>query len=311
VCVRLTTALLSNLGHPYKACREEIARTLGLVYGLGRLPLVANGVDVLAHVRGVVLAEAAPDPEVQVGRVVWSVGGGAGWGGLGVGLCAIQEEEGGGRSQIQRTCAWMSAPGSYPLPHPTSTPTQGLAAATAQQLSVGEGGAQPDTPTSGTTSTASASQEDLTRRRETVLRWVLGTANSGDLWCTLPLTLPLLPAVFEAVRDRDEETRALAKAAAGQLVRLLWLRTRRERPELAAALVAEAENGGDGSGGEGGPEGADDMACLLATLLRLARQPSWYVRLEVAQALAVVAAQQRPLLTAREQVGGCGWKGGE
>ena len=67
MAARLLPSLLSCLGHPYKVCREQIAWMLFLAFGFGRLPLAGpatGGVDVVAHVRAVAMAEPS-DPEVS------------------------------------------------------------------------------------------------------------------------------------------------------------------------------------------------------------------------------------------------------
>lgn len=227
---RLVNVLLSNLGHPYKACREEVARTLWIVFGNGGLSLegpATGGVDVLSHVKEVVL----PDADVE-----------------------------------------------------------GLAAATAERLSVGDDSARSGGRDGALTPVIDAkgpAQEEMTRRRETVARWVVTSVAADDLCRTVPYALPLLPSVFECARDRDEELSKLGKSWSRLMARALWLRSRTSTPAIADAT---ADSGHATSV-------QDDVSALLHTMVKLAGHASWYVRLEAASALAVVAAQERPVLT--------------
>ena len=139
---------------------------------------------------------------------------------------------------------------------------QGLAAATATQLTVDEEARLNDkikemsvssSGGAGTAEQEKKQQEEVTRRRETVLRWILTSVqvhsasegNSGNgrlMFLTFCVSLarvqsgdrtgyggyvlPLLDVVYECARDREEDVAMLGKHAARFLARGLWFKTR-------------------------------------------------------------------------------------
>jgi hypothetical protein len=165
-----------------------------------------------------------------------------------------------------------------------------LVASTATQLTLREGegeqgGAQDETGSLALT-------QELTRRKETVLQWVLLSVGSGNHVDYVHFVGPLLPVVYECVRDKDMELAALGKHAVRGLARYLWFKERlpidgsaagpmlspMSSPSVASPMEQEDEEGGDN----------DAVSAVLRNLLALSRHRSWYVKFETAQALALL-----------------------
>ena len=257
---RLAPFLLRSLGHPYKVCREQVAWCLFLVYGYGGVPLEEEGGGEGGVVEEVRRACGSGGDDGSSGGEGRAAGGG---GGRGEG----EEED--------------------PL---------GLAAATAKLLKVEEeGGKEGGVPLSLTSIIPSTtSLEERTRRRETVLRWVLTSVQGGDGARYSRYVLPLLDVVYECVRDKEEEVSLLGKHAVRFLARALRFNSR--------MLVEAGDDATSSSFPSSSPSALSLPTHLLCPLLHLASHPSWHVKLEVtAYALPLFHAQHLPLLLPLEQ----------
>jgi hypothetical protein len=218
---------------------------------------------------------------------------------FGYGGVPLEEEggrEGGVVGEVRRACggAGVGGAGGGREGGGGEDDPEGLAAATAKLLKVeGEGGKEGGVPASLiTTATSTISQEERTRRRETVLRWVLTSVQGGDKSKYCRYVLPLLDVVYECVRDKEEEVALLGKHAARFLARALWFKSR---------TLVEAED--DSPSSSSLPSSSMSLPThLLSPLLQLATHPSWHVKLEVtAYAFPLLHAQHLPLLLPLEQ----------
>ncbi len=253
LAARLLPCLLSNLGHPYKVVREQIAFFLFLSYGYAGMPLTPPATDTATATATAPLGSTAA-ALAALGDVLRHV----------------------------RSVAMAEADS-----------TEGLAAAAAMQLQVtdDDAGATAGAGAGAGAGASTAAQEEITRRRETVLRWVLTSVQSGDRVRYAAYVLPLLDVVYECVRDREEEVAMLGKHAARFLARALWFKDR-------SLINVSTEDGSSGSA-----SASSSVAQLQAALLGLTRHKSWYVKQEAAAALAVFQAEHRPLLSEAERQG--------
>ena len=148
----------------------------------------------------------------------------------------------------------------------------------------------------GTSTEDKKRQQELTRRKETVLQWIFRSVSGGDLIRCETYVLALLPVAFECVRDYDVDLANLAKTMVRYFSRALWWNVERPlAPLSSSAMVVEVgKKVGPVASSSDGQE--SNIAYLLQILLHLSEHRSWYVRLEAITALSVFNAQHQFLL---------------
>lgn len=245
VSARILPTLLAALGHPYKMCRDELAKSFFITYGLGMMPLEGLGpasIDVVDHMRSLTLVE--DDGEVK--------------------------------NITAGTASMVIAPPTQPAVEEMDLDLLADAAASSVL---------------GTSTEDKKRQQELTRRKETVLQWLYRSVAAGDLRAVETYVLALLPVAFESVRDYDVELANLAKTLLRYFTRALWWNLARPVASLPSTSMAVDQ---------GGPDRDTNVTSLLRIILQLSENKSWYVRLEAIMALSVFDVQHIFLIDAAQ-----------
>eukprot|EP00903_Cladosiphon_okamuranus_P009771 g9290.t1 len=172
IAKELCPLLLEGLDHPFKACREEIARNLFLCTHVTDAVWAAGMAD---GVRESILAEAVTVEEDGVERVAGSIAS-----------LSVEERQ--------------------------DTTTGKDAADTAESALLASALAMSDgSLTAKQEETSARAAKRLSLRRETVLQWLHQTAGAGDHVRYLPILVALLPVALQCVRDSNAEVAGMGR----------------------------------------------------------------------------------------------------